>query len=330
VSYKLPDNAGAVDLELFGSAPAADDSAPSLPRYMSEIHEALDRVLDAADLSIWLMVDRLDEIFPRRSDVERRALRGLLRAMRFFSSPRIRVKIFLRDDMLENVTAGGEGFTALTHVTARRADTLRWSQDGILTMIVKRLFTNPALADLLEVDLQRLEASQAYQQECFYRIFPQTVHRGPKQSPTLAWIYNRTQDGRGAVTPRDVIELLKAAVQRQQDEWMASHETQSDWIIGPRAIQHGLEQLSRHKRITYLNAEFPHLAKHIQKFERGKTSYTQSAIKKLLGSDWEAVSGDLVAIGVLRKKQAKSAGEASYEVPHLYRKGLELTQGTAT
>jgi hypothetical protein len=44
------------------------------------------------------MVDRLDEIFPRRSAVERKALRGLLRATRFFSSDGIRVKIFLRDN----------------------------------------------------------------------------------------------------------------------------------------------------------------------------------------------------------------------------------------
>ena len=60
-------------------------------------------MLDASQLSLWLMVDRLDEVFPRRSDVERTALRGLLRAMRYFASASIRVKVFLRDDMLEQV-----------------------------------------------------------------------------------------------------------------------------------------------------------------------------------------------------------------------------------
>ena len=57
----------------------------------------------------------------------------------------IRIKIFLRDDMLEQAVSVPEGFTALTHLTARQADTLRWSEENILTMLVKRLFANEAL-----------------------------------------------------------------------------------------------------------------------------------------------------------------------------------------
>jgi hypothetical protein len=127
-----------------------------------------------------------------------------------------------------------------------------------------------------------------------------------------------------------VIELLKAAVQFQQDEFMTSHPDTSEWVIGGRAIQHGLEQLSKHKRTTLIEAEFPHLSVHIQKFAGGKATYTQVAIKKLLGNDWESVCGDLVAIGLLRKRQSKNGHHgATYQFPHLYRKGLELTQGTA-
>ena len=62
--------------------------------------------------------------------------------MRYFASPSIRVKVFLRDDMLEQVVRTENGFTALTHVTVRQADTLRWTQDQILAMVVKRFFAN--------------------------------------------------------------------------------------------------------------------------------------------------------------------------------------------
>ena len=65
-----------------------------------------------SDLYLWLMVDRLDELFARRSDTETRALRGLLRTLTLFRSDRIRVKVFLRDDILEQIVAG-QGFTAL-------------------------------------------------------------------------------------------------------------------------------------------------------------------------------------------------------------------------
>jgi hypothetical protein len=155
LTYKLPDDAGDVELDLFGSTTTAstekaeEASEHSLPKYVNDIKQNLEAVLDTSGLSLWLMVDRLDEIFPRRSDVERTALRGLLRAMRYFASATIRVKIFLRDDMLEQVVRTDSGFTALTHVTVRQADTLRWTQDQILAMVVKRFFANAPLVSYL-------------------------------------------------------------------------------------------------------------------------------------------------------------------------------------
>jgi hypothetical protein len=109
LTYKPPDASGEWELDLFGSKTevhpkeAEETSDHSLPHYVNDVKEALEAVLEATQLSLWLMVDRLDEIFPRRSDVEKMALRGILRAMRYFSSTSIRVKVFLRDDMLEQV-----------------------------------------------------------------------------------------------------------------------------------------------------------------------------------------------------------------------------------
>ena len=133
IKYQPPGDAGEFEVDLFGQ-PVKDketseaESSDALPNYVSDIRTALEAVLAKARLSLWLMVDRLDEIFPRRSDVERKALRGLLRATRYFTSSTIRAKVFLRDDMLEQVVRTPEGFTALTHVTVRQADTLRWTQ----------------------------------------------------------------------------------------------------------------------------------------------------------------------------------------------------------
>ena len=123
ISYKPPDEAGEFELDLFGSSKKTiegDSQAGrenALPSYANDIKESLEAVLDTSKLSLWLMVDRLDEIFPRRSEVERTALRGILRAMRYFASPKVRVKVFLRDDMLEQVVKGQEGFTATWRVS---------------------------------------------------------------------------------------------------------------------------------------------------------------------------------------------------------------------
>jgi len=212
LKFQAPNSSGEWEFDLFGprtpnqSEKSEEASEQPIPNYVNDIKLSLEGVLQVSDLSLWLMVDRLDEIFPRRSEVEKVALRGLLRAMRYFASPSIRVKIFLRDDMLEQVVGTDTGFTALTHVTVRQADTLRWTQDQILAMVVKRFFANEGLAEYLQINREQLEGSGAYRSQCFDRIFPPTVFRGPKQSPTIRWIYNRCADGRGVVTPRDVLD----------------------------------------------------------------------------------------------------------------------------
>ncbi len=333
LTFKPPDSSGELELDLFGTKnehhpeKTEEPSDHLLPQYVNDIKQSLEKVLTASKLSLWLMVDRLDEIFPRRSVVERKALRGILRAMRYFASANIRVKVFLRDDMLEQVVKTEEGFTALTHLTVRQADTLRWTEDQILAMVVKRFFANDALVAYLQINRDQLEASPSYRVKCFNKLFPPTVFRGPKQSPTIRWIYHRCADGRGVVTPRDVLDLLIRAKQRQQDIYSADPEGSSVRLITDAAIRYGFEELSERKRQTYLQAEFPHLWKEIEKFSGGKTDYNTSALQNLLGSEWKATVENLVDIGFLSKRRTRA--KALYSIPFLYRHGMNLTQGKA-
>jgi hypothetical protein len=334
VKYSRSDGSGDWEFDLFGSkttVPSESSQLPSgehqLPMYVNDIKATLDSVLAKTGLSLWLMVDRLDEIFPRRSEVEGKALRGLLRAMRYFASGNIRVKVFLRDDMLDQVVKTENGFTALTHVTVRQADTLKWTNDQILAMVVKRFFANKDLSDFLKINRQQIDASASYRELCFYMVFPPTVYRGRKQSPTLRWICNRCADGRGVVTPRDVLDLIIRARQKQHDACAGDPDGTTEWIIGSSAIQYGFEELSKRKKQTYLQAEFPHLWKHIEKFAGGKTEYDETALRGILGSEWKGISADLLAIGFF-SKGSKSEKE-TFSIPFLYRHGLDLTQGKA-
>ena len=331
--YKPPNGSGQLELDLFGTPqpqPAKtqeNNQSDSLPKYVNDIKVSLEQILEKAQLSLWLMIDRLDEIFPRRSELEKTALRGLLHAMRFFSSKAIRVKTFLRDDMLDQVVRSENGFTGLTHIAARKADTLRWTEHQILSMVVKRIFANEGMATYLNVNRDRLDASTQYRLESFYKVFPSTVHRGEKQSTTLRWICNRCSDGRDVVTPRDVLELLNRAKQKQHDDCAANGEGISTCIIGSSVLQYGLEELSKGKRQTYLQAEFPHLWKQIEKFVGGKTEYDESSMQKTFGKGWKTITDDLVSIGVLRRETR--GVNPVYRIPFLYRGGLELTQGKA-
>lgn len=330
VKFAPPGDVGEFELELF-SAPATKEvligksDEPLMPQYIAGLKSAIESILVKTDLNLWLMVDRLDELFPRRSELERRALRALLRTLRVFESSRIRVKVFLRDDMFEQIVAGSDGFTALTHVTSRTADTLRWSESQIMTMVVQRLFSQPILQSEFDIDLDRLKSSVSYQTEAFYKVFPRAVHPGLKQSPTLRWIYSHVRDGRGVVTPRDVIDLLTRAGQRQRDEYNADPNGTCDALIGGQAIRYGLDELSRKKRTHHLEAEFPHLWPRIKKLVGGRTEYSEHALQQIYGRSVNIAIEDMVSIGVMAKSSRE--GKASFKIPHLYRRGLELSQG---
>lgn len=194
-------------------------------------------------------------------------------------------------------------------------------------MIVKRFCANDRLANYLHINHQQLDASATYRTQSFAKIFPPTVFRGPKQSPTIRWLFNRCADGRGVVTPRDVLDLLLRAKQKQQDLHSADPEGTSEYVIGSAAIQYGFEELSKRKRETYLQAEFPHLWKDIEKFQGGKTDYGAGAMHDLLGPEWESTAGHLLAIGFFSK--GKKGGEDVFSIPFLYRHGMNLTQGKA-
>jgi hypothetical protein len=328
VTWTPPDNIGQFELSFVENIPSAQqgpskDADPRMPGHIDAIASSLEHILDKADLSLWLMVDRLDELFARRSETETRALRGLLQTLRLFRSDRIRVKIFLRDDILDQIV-GGQGFTALTHVTARRSDILRWSEEQILTMIVRRIFANNPFCKHFKVDMKLLGSSLEYQRQQFYKVFATNVHRPPNQSSTLRWIYNHTKDGRGVVTPRDVISLLTRAIQWQRDAFRRDPTQGTEELISGSAIIYGLEEMSKEKRTNYLEAEFPHKWAEIKKLIGGGTEYSAAAMQRLFGKRYQTATDDLISMGVLER--ATKGGQQTFRVPYLYRRGLECTQ----
>ena len=121
--------------------------------------------------------------------------------------------------------------------------------------------------------------------------------------------------------------ICQFAKQRQQDLYAADPDGTSDHVIGAAAIQYGFEELSKRKRETYLEAEFPHLWKDIGKFLGGKTDYNSAALQILLGSEWKAIVEHLLAIGFFSR--GKKLGEEVFSIPSIYRHGMNLTQGKA-
>jgi hypothetical protein len=191
-------------------------------------------------------------------------------------------------------------------------------------MIVRRIFANADIRSHFNVDDHLLTSSIEYRRQQFYKVFVSSVHRPPNQSPTLRWIYNHTKDGRGVVTPRDVILLLTRAIQWQRDAFRRAPTEETVQLISGSAIGYGLAEMSKEKRTNYLEAEFPHKWGEIKKLVGGGTEYSGTAMRRLFGKQHQVAEEDLISMGVLER--ATKAGENTFRVPFLYRHGLECTQ----
>lgn len=294
------------------------------PIFLTEIHDSLLKILEKANLNVWVMLDRLDEVFARRAKVEKVALRALLQTTRSFITPRIRIKVFIRDDIIDHITEEN-GFTGLSHITARASDVLDWSVEDILYLITKRLFLNASISNYYSIDFKGIEKSEAYRKEAFYKIFPPQVETGEKQASTLDWIYSHCQDGKGVVTPRDVIDLLNFARSRQ-NELFTSQPIEQEFLISSDAIKYGFTRLSERKLDVYLKAEFPHFRSELELLQGTKSEHNKRSLTKIFGGERvDNIIKNFCSIGILLYQPSSD----SYKIPFLFRPALKLKQGKA-
>lgn len=290
---------------------------------------ALRRLQDALEelgLTIWVVFDRLDEAFQGAPDHELPALRALLRVYLDLNHlERVRVKLFIRNDLFSRITAGG--FVNLTHVNARRLR-LSWSPEDLLELLTRRVLDNPTVLDAVGVDdpsaIDNHEERLALLEE---RIFPSQVDAGKRKSTTWKWILNRIRDGQDIRPPRNLIDLVDFAREAQLRE---DERERVEWdgppLIDRDAIKRGLSRLSAARVEDTLMAEYPHLQVFFDQFRGAKAEHNKESLGEqvgLLAPDLDEAIDALTTCGFL-----ESTG-ASWKVPMLYRDGLGITQGKA-
>jgi hypothetical protein len=306
-------------------APRDDIETDRTPVFVAPLHNALVNILNKANLRLWIMLDRLDEVFPRRSSVESTALRALLRTTSSFTDRTVRLKLFIRDDIFDSITDVPGGFPALTHVLSRCSETLKWNKDQILHLIIQRIFAADELARHFRVNRERLKRDQLYRQDLFYEVFPARMRGGKNQSLTIDWLYTHCEDANGVVTPRDIIDLLILARGHQLDLFH-SQPSEMAVLFSPNAIIYGHQQMSLRKKENYLKAEFDHFWPDIAKFENSKADHHDESLAEMLGPNWRAIVKDLRSIGFLKH----NVRAHTYSIPFLYRQCLQIRQGRAT
>ena len=281
----------------------------------------LNDILIEHDLTIWVLLDRLDEAFIALPDIEKPALRALLRAyLDLLEFDRIGVKLFVRRDLFRKIVSGG--FVNLTHISARRIE-INWHKEDLMPVLCKRIRQS-------NVFLEMIQGENLTDRQLFYTLFPHRMGNGKTHPMTWRWMLSRIRDGNNVYSPRNLIDLVNKAVDHQTRRELRFNRTfdKHKPLIEHQSLRFAYEQLSEERVIDTLQAEVnSDINVLIEALRNGKSQHNLDSLKQVLSIDNDAYvlsfASALRDIGLFEIK-----GQI-FEIPHLYRHGLSIKRGKA-
>ena len=308
--------------------PSAAGTAAGLSSVDHLLELANNALHSYSNFSIWILLDRLDVAFAENTELEQNALKALFRVyLDTLGFSNIRLKIFLRTDIWNRLSAGG--FREASHIT--RHMTIDWNRNSLLNLVVRRAIHNEPLRQYYQIDLTTVLQSTASQEDFFYRLSPDQVDVGPNKPRTFDWILSRTRDGTGKNAPRELIHLLNSLreVQIRRLE-IGEAEPENHRLFVRAAFKAALPEVSRVRLEQTLYAEYPSLRERLEQLRGTKTLHNP----KTLASIWSlpieqttALAQQLTNVGFFEQRGTREAPE--YWIPFLYRDSLDLIQGAA-
>jgi hypothetical protein len=313
----------------FGDENIISDDEPEIIRHSQSLG-LLNAALEEANISLWLVLDRLDEAFAGYIAMEIPALRALFRTyLDLLEFDRLRLKMFVRKDLFRRITETQGGFVNLTHINDRKVEII-WDDDDLLNLIIQRVRANSEFMGTAELEGKS-------NREIFGSLFPKQVEEGKRRPDTLKWMLSRIRDGQYVKPPRNLIDLVKKAQEeqlRREDRETAPHEfIPGEPLFEPEAIKDAQSRLSDERVVDTLLAESGQLRPFIEKFRGGKAEHTFESIRDTFGLTGEkdgdpatrGLTRQLVNMGFLERIRKSE----TYKIPMLYRDGLDITRGKA-
>ncbi len=290
--------------------------------------EEANEALAEEGIKCWILFDRLDVAFEETRELEKNALRALFRVYNDIKGlNQIGLKIFVRNDIWRRITE--TGFAEASHIT--RTVNIRWDNESLLNLAVRRLLNNQCIVELLDVDAAQVLKNLAVQRDVFYRLFPRQIDSGPNKPDTFEWMLGRTKDGTGSNAPRELIHFMTEIRDEQIRRVERGEALPPDTILFDRSIfKVALKAVSETRLNQTFLAEYPELRQFVMLLHREKTLQTPDSLAKIWGGSTQEVTAkaaSLVSAGFFEARGTKENPE--YWVPFLYRDALEMVQGTA-
>lgn len=239
--------------------------------------ESFDELLVAADIALrmqnktaMILFDALDRLAETWQDI-RPLARGLLQVTQDMRATRsIRLKIFVRPDMLED--KGIVGFPDASKLLARRAN-LNWRKVDLYALFFQcvanaavggdtfRNLTNTSIAlqwkktDDLWLIPKELCGDERLQETLFEALAGKAMSASPtglKRGKPYKWVVNHLQDGRDQVSPRSFCEALRQAADQSMSDFEL-HELPLHF----KSIQVGVQAASKIRVNELVHEDYP-------------------------------------------------------------------------
>lgn len=289
------------------------------------IDELLDKAntaLKESNLTIWILLDRLDVAFSNMPELEASALRALFK---YYLDTKqlsaIRPKIFLRTDIWRDIIKSG--FREASHL--EKTITINWKSEDILNLVVRRLLSNDEICKFYGVNKDAVLGDADKQRLLFYTACPQQVESGPNKPETLKWLITRTSDASRAAAPRELIHMLNELRNEQIKRLERGDKPPPERrLFEQTSFKDALPRVSETRLVQTLYAEYARLKPYIEKLRQRRATQSLQSLSELWNLDEEEtmkIVGELEEAGFLERFSVM------WRVPFLYRPALNLVQG---
>ena len=236
------------------------------PEQIDRLFERRDREFDEKGVYCLILFDALDRCADDWKDMFR-TIRGLLQtAIEMRSYRRLRLKVFLRSDQLNESEIGDfpDASKALSSVVE-----LSWPRHelyGLLWHYLANDENNAALREFLEggdwkstnigsqnlYEVPRsLVAREDRQREKFHQIAGPWMGRDRRRGFPYTWIPNHLADTEGRVSPRSFLAALRTAADDTE-----SHRPDHSYPLHYESIKRGVQEASK-IRVRELQEDYP-------------------------------------------------------------------------
>lgn len=203
------------------------------PEEFDELLEQADQELDKRGETLLILFDALDRLADDWEHINPLAKALLQVALDARSTRRIRFKVFVRPDILQDSSI--VGFPDYSKLLAHKA-TLDWRRADLYALFYQCLGNTPtggnSLRDLAKVVLgseltqvgkswllpNKLRVDELQQEQMFIALAGTAMGSSTKRGKPYTWLVNHLQDGLNQVSPRSFFAALKTAAEVTTEE----------------------------------------------------------------------------------------------------------------